>query len=145
MNCPKSAYTILGYDGPEMRRDVYLMMVAFWTSVPLFAVSLAVSLSRRDLVWPGEVLWVVVLASSAYLTVRLSPSFPRPREGEGSESPAEARQTLETLVYPIVFVFSCSLLGFQIFSLLAPIHERPSRGVLRTSPVRGSRRFICPD
>ena len=115
MHSRKSAYTILGYYGPEMRRDVYLMMVAFWTSVPLFAVSLAVSWSQHDLVWPGEVLWVAVLASSAFLTGRLCPPFPRPREGEGSESPAEARQTLETLVYPIVFVFSCSLLGFQIF------------------------------
>ena len=113
MNCPKSAYTILGYDGPEMRRDVYLMMVAFWTSVPLFAVSLAVSWSRHALVWPAEVLWVVVVASSAFLTGRLCPLFPR--EGEGSESHAEARQTLETLVYPIVFVFSGTLLGFQTF------------------------------
>ena len=114
MNSRKSAYTILGYYGPEMRRDVYLMMVAFWTSVPLLAVSLAVSWSQRDLGWPGEVLWVVVLASSAYLTVQLCPLFPREGEG-GSESHAEARQTLETLVYPIVFVFSGSLLGFQIF------------------------------
>jgi hypothetical protein len=96
-----------------MRRDVYLMMVAFWTSVPLFAVSLAVSWSQRALGWPGEVVWVVVLASSAYLTVRLYPLFPR--GGEGSESPAEARQRLETLVYPIVFIFSASLLGFQVF------------------------------
>jgi NADH:ubiquinone oxidoreductase subunit 5 (subunit L)/multisubunit Na+/H+ antiporter MnhA subunit len=109
----KSAYTIPGYYGPEMRRDVYLMMVAFWTSVPLLAVSLAVSWSQRELGWPGAVLWVVVLASSAYLTVRLCPLFPR--EGEGSESHAEARQTLETLVYPIVFVFSGTLLGFQTF------------------------------
>ena len=114
MHSRKSAYTILGSYGPEMRRDVYLMMVAFWTSVPLFAVSLAVSWTQHDLVWPGEVLGWAVVTSSAYLTVRLSPSFPG--EGEGSESPAEARQTLETLVYPIVFVFSCSLLGFQIFS-----------------------------
>jgi hypothetical protein len=95
-----------------MRRDVYLMMVAFWTSVPLFAVSLAVSWSQRELGWPGEVLWVVVMVSSAYLTARLCPLFPR--EGEGSESPAKARQTLETLVYPIVLVFSCSLTGFQM-------------------------------
>ena len=106
---------LLGYDGLEMRRDVYLMMVAFWTSVPLFAVSLAVSWSRHHVVWPTEVLLGVVLASSAYLTVRLCPLFPR--EGEGSESPASfaTRQTLETLVYPIVLVICCSLLGFQIF------------------------------
>ncbi len=114
MHSRKSAYTILGYYGPEMRRDVYLMMVAFWTSVPLLAVSLAVSWSQRELGWPGEVLWMVVLASSAGLTVRLCPLYPREGEG-GSESPAEARQTFEKLVYPIVFVFSGSLLGFQIF------------------------------
>ena len=108
---------LLGYDGPEMRRDVYLMMVAFWTSVPLFAVSLAVSWSRHDLVWPTEVLLGVVLASSAYLTVRVCLLLQFPREGEGSESPASfaTRQTLETLVYPIVLVFSWFLLGFQIF------------------------------
>ena len=96
-----------------MRRDIYLMMVAFWTSVPLLALSLAVSWSQGDLLGPGEVVWVVVLASSAYLTVRLSLLYPR--EGEGSESPTEARQRLETLVYPIVLVFSWSLPGFQLF------------------------------
>jgi hypothetical protein len=113
----KSAYTILGYYGPEMRRDVYLMMVAFWTSVLLFTVSLAMSWSRRDLVWPGEVLLGVVLASSAYLTVRVCLLLQIPREGEGSESPASfaTRQALEPLVYPIVLVICCSLLGFQIF------------------------------
>jgi hypothetical protein len=88
----------------EMRRDVHLMMVAFWTSVPLFAVYLAVSWPHYDLAWPGVVLWVVVVASAAYLTVRLRTLVPR--EGESSE----ARQTSESLVYPITL-----LLAFPIF------------------------------
>ena len=41
---------------------------SFLDSVLLFAVSLAVSWPRRDLGWPVEVLWVVVVASSAFLT-----------------------------------------------------------------------------
>ena len=93
------------------------MMVAFSTSVPLFAVSLAVSWTQHDLVWPGEVLGWAVVTSSAYLTVRVCLLLQIPREGEGSESPASfaTRQALETLVYPIVLVICCSLLGFQIF------------------------------
>ena len=46
------------------------MMVAFWTSVPLFAVSLAVIWPQRVLPLPVAILWLVVLASSAFLTVR---------------------------------------------------------------------------
>jgi hypothetical protein len=53
-----------------MRRDVYLMMVAFWTSVPLLAVSLAAIWPQRDLPWPVAILWLVVMASSAFLTVQ---------------------------------------------------------------------------
>ena len=100
---------MLGYDGPEMRRDVYLMMVAFWTSVPLFAVCLAVSWPLRDLAWPVVVLWVVVVVSSAYLTPQAFPLVLR----VGVRS--EARQTSESLVYPITLLLAFPLPAFQIF------------------------------
>ena len=92
-----------------MRRDVHLMTIAFWTSVPLFAVSLALSGPPRDLAWPVVVLWVVVVASSAYLTPQAFP--PVPREGERGE----ARQTSESLVYPITLLLASSLYASQLF------------------------------
>jgi hypothetical protein len=91
-----------------MRRDVYLMMVVFWTSVPLFAVSLAVSWPPYDLRGFAVVLWVVVLVSSAYLTPQAFP--PVPREGVRSE----AQQTSESLVYPITLLLASYLAGFHI-------------------------------
>ena len=55
-----------------MRRVVNVMQVAFWTSVPLFAVYLAVSwaLGEVPLGWPGVPLWCVVVISSGFLTAR---------------------------------------------------------------------------
>ncbi len=84
------------------------MMVAFWTSVPLFAVILAVSWLRRDLGWPAEVLWGVVVASSAYLTFQAFAPVP----GEGGRG--EARWTTESLVYPIILTLALLLVGFQV-------------------------------
>jgi hypothetical protein len=46
------------------------MQVAFWTSVPLLAVFVAVTWLLDDLVWPAKALWVVVVVSSAFLTAR---------------------------------------------------------------------------
>ena len=92
-----------------MRRDIYLMMVAFWTSVPLFAVSLAVSWTQREPAWPVVILWAVVLVSSACLTPLAF--TPVPREGVRSE----ARQTSESLVYPITLLLAFPLPAFQMF------------------------------
>jgi len=100
---------VLGYDGAVIRRDVHLAMVAFWTSVPLFAVYLAVSWPAYGLGGQGGVLWGVVVLSSAYLAPRAFP--PMPREGERGE----ARQTSESLVYPITLLLVFSLTAFQIF------------------------------
>jgi hypothetical protein len=99
-----------------MRRVVYVMQVAFWTSVPLLAVSLAVSWLLDDLVWPAKVLWAVVVVSSAFLTAREYRLMPK----EGGESPAEARRRLETLVYPVVLVLACSLPAFQVLPFRLP-------------------------
>ncbi len=46
------------------------MMVAFRTSVPLFAVSLALLWPQRYLPWPVTLVRLVVVASSAFPTVR---------------------------------------------------------------------------
>jgi preprotein translocase subunit SecF len=100
---------MLGYDGAVMRRDVHLAMVTFWTSVPMFAVYLALSGPLRDLAWPVMVLWVVVVVSSAYLTPQ---AFP-PVSGEGERS--ETQQTSEALVYPITLLLAFPLPAFQIF------------------------------
>jgi uncharacterized membrane protein YdfJ with MMPL/SSD domain len=86
-----------------------MAMVAFWTSVPLFAVSLALYGPLRDLAWPVVVLWVVVLVSSAYLTPQAFP--PVPREGVRSET----RQTSESLVYPITLLLTFPVPAFQLF------------------------------
>jgi hypothetical protein len=53
-----------------IRRVVNVMQVAFWTSVPLLAVFVAVTWLLDDLVWPAKALWVVVVVSSAFLTAR---------------------------------------------------------------------------
>ena len=74
----------LGYDRLEVRRVVYVMQVAFWTSVPLFAVYVAVSPRDGLLGWPGKALLYVVMASSAFLTARLSLAAASREEGSGS-------------------------------------------------------------
>ena len=59
-----------------MRRVVYVMQMAFWTSVPAFAVYLAVTSGDGRLGWPGEALWCVVVGSSAFLTAWAFPPVP---------------------------------------------------------------------
>lgn len=66
-----------------MPRIVYVVQVAFWVSVPLFAVYLSVSPRDNGLGWPGEALLCVVIASSVFLTVQLAlPTPTREEDGE---------------------------------------------------------------
>ncbi len=58
------------YYEPKVRSGVFLMLVAFWTGVPLLAVALAVSWPPFDLGWLGGALWLVVMVSSAFLTAQ---------------------------------------------------------------------------
>jgi len=102
---------VLGYDELEMPRAFHSMLVAFWISVPLFAVVLAVSWPRRDLGWPAGVLWVVVVASSAYLTFR---AF-APVASLGEDGRGEARWTSESLVYPITLALAVLPVALQIY------------------------------
>jgi hypothetical protein len=81
-----------------MQRVVHLAMMAFWTSVPLSAVALAISWPHLG--WPGVFLWCVVVASSAFLTVW---SFP-PVVGEDAHS--EARWTWESVLYPVILFYA---------------------------------------
>ncbi len=92
-----------------MRRDVHLAMVAFWTGAPLFAVYLAASWPQLDLGWPVLVLWIVVVASSAYLTVRYS--SPLVEEGHGG---LRHRRASEALVYPITLCLACMPFALQV-------------------------------
>jgi hypothetical protein len=106
---------VLGYDGAVMRRDVHLAMVAFWTSVPLFAVYLAVSWPHLG--WPGEALLYVVVASSGFLTARLSLPAPSREEGGKLPEPSSARSprlASESLVYPLTLVLAVYLLSSQL-------------------------------
>jgi hypothetical protein len=94
-----------------MRRVANVMQVIFWTSVPLFAVYLAVSsvLSVDSPAWLGWALWMVVLASSAYLA---SQAFP-PVSDEGVHSEARASGSL---VYPItLFLASLAPFAYRMF------------------------------
>ena len=97
-----------------MRRDVHLAMVAFWTSVPMFAVYLAILWSGVDqpLGWLGALLWAVVVTSSAYLTVLLW-SFPLV---EGERGGLRHRATSEALVYMVVFCLACLAIGLQLMT-----------------------------
>jgi hypothetical protein len=52
----------------EMQRALHMMTITLWTSVPLYAVALAVFWPRLG--WPSVFLWSVVVASSAFLTLR---------------------------------------------------------------------------
>jgi hypothetical protein len=99
-----------------MRRVVNVMQVAFWTSVPAFAVYLAVTSRDGRLGWPGVALGFVVMASSAFLTARASLLMP-PRE-EGGELPETGgvrshRCASEWLAYPVVLFFAAYLFGSQ--------------------------------
>ena len=97
-----------------MRRDItQTVMVVFWTSVPLFTVSLAVIWPQRDLPWPVTILWLVVMASSAFLTVQ---GYSRGEPPEHEDERGETRRNLEWLVYPITLFLACFPFGFQFFS-----------------------------
>jgi hypothetical protein len=106
------AHLALGYDRPEMRRVVNVMQVAFWASVPLFAVYLAVTPRDGRLGWTGEVLWWVVLASSAFLTARTFP--PVPGAIEGTPSAGSDRRCSEALAHPVVLFLAVYLVASQI-------------------------------
>jgi hypothetical protein len=95
-----------------MRRIVNVMQVAFWTSVPLFAVYLAVTSGDGRLWWPGEVLWWVVLASAAFLTAWAFP--PVPGENEGPPSAGPIRRGSEAPAYPVVLFLAVYLVASQI-------------------------------
>jgi hypothetical protein len=95
------------------------MQVAFWTSVPLFAVYLAVSwaLSEGPLGWPGEVLLYVVMASSAFLTARLYLPAPSREKGGGLSEPRSTgfpRSASEWLVYAVILYLAVYLHSSQI-------------------------------
>ena len=111
------AHLALGYDRPEMRRVVNVMQVAFWTSVPLFAVYLAVSPRDGRLGWPGIALLYVVLVSSAFLTALLAlPAAPQEEGVEFAGSGSAARRVSEWLVYAIVLYVAVYLVASQIAS-----------------------------
>jgi hypothetical protein len=100
-------HLVLHYERAVMQRIVNVMQVAFWTSVPLFALYLAVTPRDRRLGWPGEVLWWVVVVSAAFLTARLAPPTPAREEGEEfTEAGSAARRVSEWLVYAIVLYFA---------------------------------------
>jgi hypothetical protein len=90
------------------------MMVAFWTSVPMFAVYLAFFWPgvSQPLGWLGALLWAVVVTSSAYLSV-LVWFFP---QVEGERSGLRYRPTSEALVYLVMFCLACMAVGFQLMS-----------------------------
>jgi hypothetical protein len=101
---------VLGYYELDMLRAFHSVVVAFWIGVPLLAVALAASWPRRDLGWPAEALWLVVVASSAFLTFR---AF-APVAGEGGRG--EARWAWESLVYPITLALALLPVALQIYS-----------------------------
>ena len=61
-----------------MQRADYLMTIAFWTSVPLYAVALAVFWPHLGV--PGVFVWAVVVTSSAFLTFRAFVPWPGEEE-----------------------------------------------------------------
>ena len=100
---------MLGYDELEMLRAFHSVMVIFWVSVPLFAVVLAVSWPQRELGWPAEVLWLVVVVSSAFLTFQAFAPVP------GEDRRGEARWTSESLVYPITLAMVVLPVALQMY------------------------------
>jgi len=111
------AHLALDYDGARMQRVTNVMQVAFWTSVPLFAVYLAVTPRDGRLGWPGEVLWWVVVGSSAFLTAR--EFLPVPGEIGATFGTGPIRRRSEALAYPVVLFLAVYLvvyrIGFSIF------------------------------
>jgi hypothetical protein len=99
---------VLGYDELEMLRAFHSVMVVFWISVPLFAVVLAASWPWRDLRWPAEVLWLVVV-SSTFLTFRAFAAVP------SEDRRSEARWTSESLVYPITLAMVVLPVALQMY------------------------------
>jgi hypothetical protein len=97
-----------------MRRVVNVMQVAFWTSVPLFAVYLAVSPRDGRLGWPGEALWSVVVVSSVFLMACLVLFVPSREGGELPEPSSATRRIPEWLVYAIVLYLAVYLVAYQI-------------------------------
>ena len=86
------------------------MRAAFWVSAPLFAVYLAASwagLPGEGLPrWPGDLLLYAVVASSAFLTLRMglpaAPASPR------------RRALSEWAVYPVALLLAAYLLGAHV-------------------------------
>ena len=103
-----------------MRRVVNAMQVAFWTSVPLLAVYLAVTPRDGRIGWPGDALWWVVVVSAALLTAW--PALPATSQEKGRElvgSGAAGRLASERLVYAIVLYLAVYLIASQTgFSIL---------------------------
>ena len=115
------AQLVLGYDGPEVRRVANVMQVAFWTSVPLFAVYLAASPSDGRLGWLGLALWCVAVVSSGFLTVKLGLPASSLEEGRELPEPGPAKspgRASEWLVYALVLYLAVYLFAAQTGVLL---------------------------
>jgi hypothetical protein len=95
-----------------MGRVLNVVQGAFWTSVPLFAVYLAVTPRDGRIGWPGEVLWWIILFSSAFLTAWSFP--PVPGEIGGTPSSGSDRRGSEALAYPVVLFLAVHLVGAQM-------------------------------
>jgi hypothetical protein len=96
-----------------MGRVVNVMQLAFWASVPLFGAYLAASWELRwcSPWWVGFLLESVVVASSAYLTVRFFHQlFPHPAEEARDGS---SRRTSEVVVYPAACCLALLPWGLQ--------------------------------
>jgi hypothetical protein len=99
-----------------MGRVLNVVQGAFWTSVPLFAVYLAVTPRDGRIGWPGEVLWWIILFSSAFLMVRVSPLMVSREEGEEFQETGGVRplrRTSEWLAYPVVLCLAVFLFASQ--------------------------------
>ena len=92
-----------------MRRAVHLATAVFWTAAPLLAVLLAVPSPRAFPEWPAVCLWLVVAASSAFLTLDAFPV-----ETGGPEERVRRGRPPEAAVYPVAFALSSSLFAFQL-------------------------------
>ena len=94
-----------------MHRVVNAVQIAFWTSVPLLAVYLAVTPRDGRLGLLGVVLWCVVMVSSAFLTARAFP--PVPSEIEGTLGAGPIRRGSEAPAYPVVLFLAVYLVASQ--------------------------------
>ena len=97
------------YHSGIMQRAVELAMAVFWASAPLLAVCVAVPWPQRFAEWPVLYLWLVVVASSAFLTLHAFPIEP----GSQAEDRGGGRAS-EALVYPVAFALSFCLFGLQL-------------------------------